>query len=158
MDSITVFCAKYLFLLIPLLFMIAWIQLNKKLQKEMAAATMFAFVLAVLLDKLASKLYSDPRPFVTQHITPLVAHSADNGFPSEHTLFSVTIAAVIVFYNRKLGLIAFGFTLIVGWSRVAAKVHSPIDIIGAIAIGAAVAYVGVILAKKIMAANKKQAG
>lgn len=150
MDSIIIFGAKYLFAAIPLLFLLALYQASPKHRKQLIVAILAAGIVAAILDKLSSKLYYDPRPFVTHHIKPLVAHAADNGFPSEHTLLSITIAGVIYLYRKKLGTVAMVIALLVGASRVAAHVHSPIDIIGSIIFGLAAAYSGVWLAKKYL--------
>jgi undecaprenyl-diphosphatase len=65
----------------------------------------------------------DPRPFVTQHVAPLFPHAPDNGFPSDHTLASMFLAVCALFYSTRWG-----------GARIAAHVHSPIDILGAIAL------------------------
>jgi undecaprenyl-diphosphatase len=155
MDSLTIFCAKYLFIVIPLLWLAVLIQAGNKRRKQIILATFLAVVMAVILDKLFSKLYYDPRPFVTQNINPLIAHAPDNGFPSEHTLFSVTLSTVILFFRRKIGLIGLGISLIVGIARVAAHVHSPIDIAGGAVLGLAAGYIGFWLSQKYFTDRKK---
>jgi undecaprenyl-diphosphatase len=148
MHQIIIFCAKYLFVFVVLIFCWGWLQANRKTKINMAAAIVSAGIAAVILDKLAGKLYYDPRPFVTHHVTPLVAHAADNGFPSEHTLFTFTVATVLYFYRPKLSYLAFGLALLVGIGRVAAHVHSPIDIIGGIILGVLAGWTGYSIAKK----------
>lgn len=142
MDSIVVFGAKYLFISLPLLFVFALYQAGNKDRKKLIIAISVAFIIAGIFDKISSKLYYDPRPFVAHNVKPLVAHSADNGFPSEHTLLSYTIASVIFFFRRRLGWLAFGLGLLVGIARIAAHVHSPIDIAGSIIFGLIAGYVG----------------
>jgi len=148
MDSIIVFGAKYLFVFVVLVFCWGWLKANRSYKIQMAAAIIAAGIVAAILDKIAGKLYYDPRPFVTHHITPLVAHAADNGFPSEHTLFTFTVAAVLYFYRPRLSYLAFGLALLVGISRVAAHVHSPIDIIGGLVMGIAAGWAGYFLAAR----------
>ncbi len=156
MDSIIIFGAKFLFVLVPVLFVVALYQASKKHQKQLIVAVVVAVIVAAIADKILSKLYYDPRPFVTHHLKPLVAHAADNGFPSEHTLFSITISSVLYAYRKRLGLLALGVSMIVGIARIAAHVHSPIDILGAIAIGAGSAYIGVWVAAKYLAKHSKK--
>lgn len=91
-------------------------------------------VLAVVLAKLSKHFIDSPRPFVVGHFTPVIHATADNGFPSDHTLLSATLALLIVLVNRKLGFVALGVALLVGSARVALGVHSPIDIVGSFAI------------------------
>jgi undecaprenyl-diphosphatase len=151
MDSIIIFCAKYLFILIPLLFLLAVYQANRKDQKRLIIAVVIAVAIAAILDKIGGKLYYDPRPFVSHNLKPLITHAADNGFPSEHTLFTMTISGVIYLNRKRLGMLALAVSLAVGAARIAAHVHSPIDILGAILMGIASAYLGVRLARIYLA-------
>ena len=149
MDSVIIFGAKYLFLVIPLAALAAWLQAGNKLKKQMLLAAVSAVILAVIMDKIAGKLYYDPRPFVTHNIKPLVAHAADNGFPSEHTLFSTTLGVLLYIYRPRWGTAALLVAAAVGICRVAAHVHSPIDIIGGAAIGIAAGLAGYAIAKRL---------
>jgi undecaprenyl-diphosphatase len=142
MDSVIIFCAKYLFLSIVLILGFVWLKAGKTKKVELAVATVLAGILAYGLMKFAGWLYYDPRPFVTQHIKPLVSHGADNGFPSEHTVFAMTVSSIICLYNKRFGFIALMVTLIVGVSRVLAHVHSPVDIAAGILIGAIAGIAG----------------
>lgn len=150
MDSLIIFGAKYLFIAVVLLWILAWLQAGRAHKKQIAAATAIAVIVAAILDKIGSKLYYDPRPFVSQHLHPLINHAADNGFPSEHTLFSMTLAAAIFFFRPKVGLAAAAVALVVGVCRVAAHVHSPIDIAGGVLIGLIAGYLGYLLAVKFL--------
>lgn len=69
--------------------------------------------------------------------------AADNGFPSDHTLLSSSIAVTIFSAHKKLGLVLFVLVLLDGLSRVIGHIHSLIDIIGSVVftfVGASVAY------------------
>jgi undecaprenyl-diphosphatase len=156
MDSLITFGAKYLFIAVVLIWFAAWWQAGREHKKMIAWATFAAVVIAAVLDKITSKLYYDPRPFVTHHVQPLVSHAADNGFPSEHTLFSATLAAVIIFFRPKVGIAAFIIALVVGACRVAAHVHSPIDIAGGAVIGLAAGYLGYLAAAKFLKTSTDQ--
>ena len=150
MDSLIIFGAKYLFLAVGLLYLIALVQAGKNHRKQLFLSLIIAGVVAIILDKIAGKLYYDPRPFTTHHFKSLVAHAADNGFPSEHTVLAMTLSAALIYYRRRLGALSFGLALLVGISRVAAHIHSPIDIIGGIIIGAAAGSAGYWLSQKIL--------
>jgi undecaprenyl-diphosphatase len=134
MDSIIVFCAQYLIILVGLGWLFAWFRQPKSHKLQFAVATVIAGALALVASRIASKLYYDPRPFVSHHIRPLISHAADNGFPSDHALFTMTLTAITYFYHKRLAVVMFAATLLVGAARVLAHVHSPIDIAGAWAI------------------------
>lgn len=150
MDSVIIFCAKYLFVLVVVITLVVWVQADKKDRTKLALTIVLAALLAVVLDKIANKLYYNPRPFVVDNIKPLVAHLADNGFPSEHTVFLANLSAVVIFFRRRLGILCFALTLVVGIGRVAAHVHSPIDILAGAIIGIAAGAGGYWLAQYIL--------
>lgn len=150
MDTLIRFGAQYLFIVVILIFILAWAQANKRYKTELLVALVIAGIIAVILDKIGGKLYYDPRPFVTHHIKPLVAHAADNGFPSEHTVFTISVSTLLIYYRPKLGLLSFLLGLLVGVSRVAAHIHSPIDIAGGILMGVIAGYGGYYLAHKLL--------
>ena len=77
---------------------------------------------------LAGHLYYDPRPFVTEHVKPLIPHGPDNGFPSDHALFTMTLTVITYFFNKKIASVMLILTIAVGAARVLAKAHSPLDI------------------------------
>ena len=150
MDNITIYCAKYLIVL-PVL-ITGWVLLkqSKSTKVQFAAAVITAGVIALIIDKVSGKLYFDPRPFVSQHTAPLIPHAADNGFPSEHTLLAATLASVLYFYNRRWAALAGLGAVIIGVARIHALVHSPIDIIGSLVIGALSGWLGWTLAKLLV--------
>jgi undecaprenyl-diphosphatase len=158
MDSIIIFCAKYLFAAVVLMYLLALFQASRKHQKALVVSLIISGIIALILDKLGGQLYYDPRPFVSQHITPLIQHSADNGFPSEHTVFSMTVALLLAYYRRRLGALAVLIALAVGIARIAAHVHSPIDIIGGIIIAAIAASAGCTITNRILDRPKRRAG
>lgn len=154
MDNLIIFGAKYLFIAVILLWVTALLQASRSHRKQIISATIIAGIIAILMDKITSGLYFHPRPFVSKHIQPLISHAADNGFPSEHTLFSMAIAATLVFFRPKLGIAALVIALTVGIARVAGDVHSPIDIAGGAIIGAIAGYIGYLTATKWLSGRK----
>ncbi len=159
MDSLIIFCAKYLLAFVVLVFGWAWLRAANSKKIQMAATVIIAGVLALIISRLAGKLYYDPRPFVSHAVKPLIPHAPDNGFPSDHALLTMTLTAVLYFYNRTWALVALILTIVVGVARVLAHIHSPIDIIGSFAISIACAYaarwlVSGYLQKKPEPANK----
>ncbi|MGO8684994.1 MAG: phosphatase PAP2 family protein [Thermoleophilia bacterium] len=141
MDSIIVFVAKYFFILSILITAYVWFRLSRQRQWELAVWGVIGGVIALILMKIAGALYYDPRPFVSQHIKPLFAHAADNGFPSDHTLLTMFLAFCVLAYSRRWGGVLVVIALLVGSARVAAHVHSPIDIIGSIVFAGVAALV-----------------
>lgn len=134
MDTLIIFGAKYLFTFVILGTAIAFLKTPIELRKNFLITAIVATVLAVAITKTAGALYFDPRPF-THGVHALFPHDADNGFPSDHTVLSVTAAAIAFIYSRKIGVALFGLALVVGLCRVLSGIHSPLDILAGIAFG-----------------------
>jgi undecaprenyl-diphosphatase len=92
--------------------------------------------LAEVLALLSGSLFYDTRPFVASHLTPLIAHAPDNGFPSDHVLLASFLGFAVLLYSRRLGLLLLVVALVIGWARVAAHIHRPIDVIGSFVLSA----------------------
>lgn len=155
MDNLIIFAAKYLIFIIVLLALVVGLQLKDKRRWQFMASVVAAGILAVVFSRSAGKIYYDPRPFVVENIKPLIAHGADNGFPSEHTILAATLSMIIYFYKRKWATTAFILTLLVGAGRVLAHVHSPIDILGGLALGILAGRVGYDAAKRLFPSGQK---
>ena len=154
MDNLIIFCAKYLIFIIVLAVLLIWLKLSVKTRWQFAAAVCLAGIIAFGLSKITGALYYHPRPFVAQHIKPLISHGSDNGFPSEHTLLAMALSTIVYYYRPRLAAGFFGLTLLVGIGRVLAHVHSPIDILGGLILGALAGWAGYQLAKKRLPIQK----
>lgn len=134
MNTVIIFLAKYLFLIVILITLIFYLKSNREQKRQIFNLTLFSFLISFILGLLASFLIKSPRPFVSDHVQPLIAHPANNGFPSEHTLLVATITFVVWKFSKKLGILLLFFSLLVGWGRVLALVHHPVDILGSVII------------------------
>jgi undecaprenyl-diphosphatase len=137
MNAFFIFAATYLFVVPPVVLAGYFFSRRWPAQKRMAFFAVPAGLLAGGLDLLGNYLYYDPRPFVVGHFTPLIAHIADNGFPSDHTLFASTFAAVGMYWNKWLGLGLWAIAIVIGVARVYVGLHHVIDVAGSIAMALA---------------------
>lgn len=151
MDNLIIFCAKDLIFLIALVALVFWLTQSKSQKIKMSLGVILGVVVAVILVKIAGKLYYHPRPFVVENIQPLVRHGVDNGFPSEHATFAALLAGSIYFFNKRLGLGLLVAAVLVGLGRIWADVHYPVDVIAGLATGSFTAWAGFWLAKNITA-------
>ena len=134
MDALIILGAKYLFLVV-LLGAIAFgvkIPQNERFSFWLSAGIAGAF--AIALTKIAGRLYFDPRPF-THGVRALIAHDADNGFPSDHTVLSFAAATVVGLRSAKVGGILLLIATLVAICRVLVGVHTPLDVISGAVIG-----------------------
>ena len=142
MHTIDVLIAKYLIGICGLIALYVWWRQPKSKKVQFAVEAIIGGILTLILAKLASKFYYNPRPFVVGNFTPWFSHGNDNGFPSDHTLLSSFMGYVTLRYSRKWGFILLGLAAVIGLSRVFAGVHHVIDIVGSFVIaGISVAIV-----------------
>lgn len=134
MNDLIVFNAQYLYLVELAVAAIYFLVQPKGRKRSMILLSIVFLPSAYVLDKIATLLYFNPRPFVVGHFTPIVPHIADNGFPSDHMLLGSVIATMLYMYNKKIGMAAWVVAFVVGASRVAAGVHHWVDILGSAAI------------------------
>lgn len=141
MTELIIIGATYLIALLILIAGIYFLTISKQQKKEMVVFAIITLPIIFLLSRLAAKLYFNPRPFVVGNFLPLIAHAADNGFPSDHTLLSTAVAMIIYYFDKKIGLLLGLLALLVGLARVAAGVHHLVDIFGSMAIAVLVAVI-----------------
>ncbi|MDB5266407.1 MAG: phosphatase family protein [Parcubacteria group bacterium] len=140
MNTFFIFGAKYLVALSLLLILWFFWKLPREEKKGFAVVGVVSAILSFVIAKLVSLAYMDPRPFVVNHVAPLIPHAADNGFPSDHALLVGVLAAVVSLYDRRFGVILWVIALIVGISRVFVGVHHLVDILGSFLIAILSAY------------------
>jgi undecaprenyl-diphosphatase len=146
--------AVYLSLLVAL---VVWLRLPRVQKWEFALTAVIGGAIAVGLMLLGGALYHDTRPFVAEHVAPFFPHAADSGFPSDHTLLAMFVAMCVLFYSRRWGVVLLVVTAAVGWARVAALVHRPIDIIAAAAFSVVAALIARPLALWVMRRVRRSA-
>ena len=129
-DSAIVFVAKYFLYLSVAIVGIHWLMATKRDKIDLMAHYLVGGIIALVLAKVGAHFYYDTRPFVSHHIRPLMPHAADNGFPSDHALLSSFLGFTMLAYSRRLGYGLLVLAVLIGAARVAAHIHSPIDIVG----------------------------
>lgn len=137
-DLFVIFCAKYLVYVAVALFLAYFFVARRRTKRKMLLLSVISLPLVYIIAKVAGWFYFDPRPFVVGDFTPLIAHVADNGFPSEHTLFASALAAIITLFSPRVGIVLWGMAFLVGLARVFAGVHHFADIAGAVVISTVV--------------------
>ncbi len=149
MNTLVVIAGEYLIFAIILTAVITGLFSEKAVRNKLAVLAIISLLLASAGGWAAGALYYNERPFVVEHSVPLIPHSPDNGFPSDHTLYAATIAATVFVYHRKTGAILGLLAIAVGVARVAAGIHHPIDIIGALALAIAATFAAWLLTRAL---------
>jgi undecaprenyl-diphosphatase len=142
MDELIIIGAQYLYLVVLVSAGVVWLTRPRRGRQVLALMGVVSGVVCLGLIKLAGGLYFDPRPFAVRHLVPLVPHPPDNGFPSDHTALTMVVSLSVLTVSRRWGLVLIALSLVVGTARVAAGLHSPLDIAAGVVIALAGAAIG----------------
>ncbi len=155
MDFLIGFTAKYLYLVIIAIAAVSFL-VNKKpfARRNILKLAVISLPLAFVVARILSYFIYTSRPFVVENIKPLIGHAPDNGFPSDHTLLVMTVSAVLLIYNRKLGMTLIVLSAVVGAARILAKVHSPVDIMGSSLIAFSAVIISWVILERIKLVNQ----
>ena len=105
----------------------------------------------LVLAQLIRMVVYSPRPFITDHLAPLVFVSPREwytSFPSDHTIFLFSLATSVWFENKKAGTALFVLAAVVGIARIAAGVHWSSDILGGAILGVAFSIPEILILRK----------
>ena len=132
MNFLITFAAQYLPFLIGFVVLVSLIQ---ERSRSLVARVVLAALLALATSELIKQFFYTPRPFVVRDLTPLISQPSDGSFPSSHVALLTAVIFSIFSKFRSLSWILLVMAGVVGWGRVAAGVHYPIDIAGGLAVG-----------------------
>lgn len=141
LDTVVIFCAKYLIYIEIVAFLVFLVAMRRRTRVRLFFMSVIALPLAYLVGKIASLFWYDTRPFAEYGLVPFIAHAADNGFPSDHMLLASTLASLVTLRSPRWGILFWAMAIVIGASRVAARIHHPIDIVASAIIGAASAFI-----------------
>lgn len=110
-----------------------FIFLAAKELKDQGKIMVIAFILNIILvNILVKNLVARPRPYDVANFTDLLVHKlSDNSFPSGHTSYAFTFAAIVTLLNKNKALKIFTDVLAVlmAFSRLYLYVHFPTDVL-----------------------------
>ncbi len=129
-DYFFIFGAKYLFLVALIIALVIFLRAEKHLQKKLLILAVFSFPIVLLIAKVISGFYLNPRPFVVGQFVPLVDHASDNGFPSDHLLLLSSVSVLFYLFRRQISYWLIAISVVVAVSRVYVGVHHVEDVIG----------------------------
>ena len=135
LSRLVIFFANDLgFLLLGGLLVYLFTHKDKKKGVRDVVVVITAALIAWGLAHLIKYLYPHARPSALSD-TYVLLPEKDASFPSGHATFFSALATALYFYHKQLGLLyAFG-ALLIGFSRVMAGIHWPIDILAGYILG-----------------------
>lgn len=157
MHTVIRLVGEYFFLISVVLVALYWLRCSRSKKVTLGATLVVGGVVALILMFIGGKVFYDTRPFVRDHITPIIPHAADNGFPSDHALLTFFLAFALWAWSKRLAIVLFINALLVSWARVAAHIHSPLDIAGGLVFALIGALVGYYAVRAVMAKRNARA-
>ena len=134
-NLLTTFLASLLIWILVLVIIFLWLGLKKLKTREIVYA-FFSAVLAWATSEFIKSLIGAIRPFRINGFPPLtLTIPGDASFPSGHAAFSFALSTAIFLRNRKLGIVCFVASVLVGMGRIWGNVHYPIDIFAGVVLG-----------------------
>lgn len=134
LDMLMIFFADYLIFISFFLIAFSWFQKDVN-NKKALLLTILSLIVGFFIIKSIVFFYYEPRPFITYPISPLISHSADDSFPSDHTSILAIITFSFLFYKTYFFKFLLTSTILTGFSRVYVGVHYPLDILGGFLVG-----------------------
>lgn len=122
-------------LLVPALLVAGTIVVRRRWRIDVTEAVV-AGIATIAFVKLAGALRFEQRPFVLEHLHPLVPHAPDNAFPSDHLAAAGLAFAYLWPRSKPLAIVVLVFAAAIGAARVLAHLHWPVDIVAGFVIGA----------------------
>lgn len=128
MNQLMIFGANYPLVLVPPIMLFVYFRAPKNQRRQLLLRGIIVLILGIVLAKVAGMVYNEPRPFVVEHVRPLIPHPADNGFPSDHTLTISSIALLLAPFSLPAAGATLLLAAIVGAARVGCHLHSVVDV------------------------------
>lgn len=157
MHEVVIIVAKYFLALSLLGALYCFWELELGAKKRFILEAIIGGIVAVVLAKIGSHFFNNPRPFVAGHFAPYYPHGTDNGFPSDHTLLSSFLGFLVLKYRRNLGYALLILAALIGAARVVAGVHHVVDIVGAFVFSALGVLIAIVVVR-ILAKKKSKSG
>jgi undecaprenyl-diphosphatase len=145
-NALIVLVAQYLLFGLVLLAGLTWLALDRPGKMRLAGEAVVGLALLGVFIWIAGALHVDPRPFVHDPAsTPLFAHPADNGFPSDHAAAGGLLTILVLQYRRTLGIVVGVGAVLIAVARVAAHVHHAQDVVAGLALGVLAGAIGILI-------------
>ena len=135
LNPIAIFIADYMVYVLLIGLIVYWFTRTNQ-NRMMVIQSVFAFVLAEVLGKIAGLFNSHFQPFVElPHVNKLIEHAVDNAFPSDHSILFFSVCFSIWLVRKKEGWVWLTVACLVGGSRIWVGVHFPGDVLTGAIIG-----------------------
>mgnify|MGYP001578842263 FL=1 len=149
MDAVAIFFAKYSGYVLLLILAFIFLRNTKKSWRVIAQVAVASLLARGIITEVIRWIWPRLRPFVENNVNLLLSHEANASFPSGHAAFYFALTTIVYFYNKKIGILFFAVSFLMGIARVFVGVHWPSDILAGAFIGIISSWLIVRILKKI---------
>lgn len=129
LDRLAVFFSDYAGYILVAVLVLVFVFKPARLSRFMVWTAFISAVLSRWIITSAIRFfYHHPRPFEVLTVKQLILESGYS-FPSGHAAFYFALSTGIYFYNKKLGVVSFAVSTLMGLARIFVGVHWPADIL-----------------------------
>ena len=132
--ALAVFCAAILLFLLMAAWLVVVFRHRARVSFASGLQTVLLFGVSYVAAKAISHVVGDPRPYVVQHIQPLLPLAHDNGFPSDHSLLAWALVLSLVWLAPAAVWPFVVGALLVTLGRLGVAAHHSLDVTGSAAI------------------------
>lgn len=115
-----------------------WLLIAYQEQARLSIATVVRlaciFGFSYIVGKILGHIVIDPRPYIVEHVAPLMPVATDNGFPSDHTLLASALTATMWWLRRRWSIVFVLGTVLVMLGRLGVGAHHTLDVMGSVVI------------------------
>ncbi|MFH1181202.1 MAG: phosphatase PAP2 family protein [bacterium] len=149
LDGLAIFFAKYSGYVLIFILLLFLIKNYKKYWPLATKALVSAVVSRFVITEIIRLFWPRLRPFIENHSNLIISQSpSEPSFPSGHAAFYFALAVAVYFYNKKIGIIFFAVSFLMGIARVFVGVHWPSDILAGVLVGILSAWMAVKISKR----------
>ena len=138
LDFVGVFLAEYLAYILFFILAIYFI-IGLKKRVMVIFAVLAGFIARIIVKPLIVLLLARERPYESLEnvslLLPVSINDSLESFPSGHAIFFFAISTVIYNFDKKLGIIFFTASILMGIARIFVGVHFPSDILAGAILG-----------------------
>lgn len=141
-DGIAIFFSESGPYILMFFFIIAWFLSDDRSKMILIEATEAA-IFGLLVNQLIGFFYFYPRPYMLGLYTPLIPHTPETSFPSDHATLLFTASTYLLAFRGcySLGLLLLSLAIITAWARVYSGIHFPFDMLGSLVVGNMSAFI-----------------
>jgi undecaprenyl-diphosphatase len=139
LDKTMIFASNKIRYIFAFVLFIIW--LRGRSTKKVVYQSGISIMINICINFLFKQLKYRPRPFMIHHANVLLPTKQDSTYLSKHTILAFSISTSIYMYNKIIGYIMYGLSILTGFSRIWVGAHYPYDVIRSAFIGSVVSVV-----------------